>query len=197
MRDNLSAWLTLAGSLMLGACASIGAQPASAAPQRDAGQGAMLSMRAVLVAGDGSLGVFDNGVAGIAAWLRDTGGAEPDQVVRLSASPAIIMRQKVESASSHHVMQAIEGLNPASGQACFVFITSHGIKGEGVALSYDDSVLRPAALDRALTTGCGDAPSVPCVTAAVVLGVVWPTCRTKLGATPGVEGFRKAGSNAA
>ena len=28
--------------------------------------------------------------------------------------------------------------------------------GEGVALSYDDSVLRPAALDRALSIGCGD-----------------------------------------
>jgi hypothetical protein len=56
-------------------------------------------------------------------------------------------------------------MNPAPGQACFVFITSHGIPNEGVALSYGDSVLRPAALDRALAIGCGNAPTVAIVSA--------------------------------
>jgi hypothetical protein len=163
MRNNkLAGWLTLAGSLVLAACAAISALAAS---QPDAGQGAPLTMRAVLVAGDGSLRVFDNGVDGMAAWLRDAGGAEPGQVTRLSASRAVIARQRAEPASWQHVMQAIEALKPAPGQACFVFITSHGIKGEGVALSYDDSVLGPAALDHALTAGCGDAPTVAIVSA--------------------------------
>jgi hypothetical protein len=125
----------------------------------------MPRMRAVLVAGDGGLRVFDDGVAGMAAWLRDTSGIPPDRITRLSASPTVIARLRVQPASWRDIMQAIENLRPAPGEACFVFITSHGIKGQGVALSYDDSVLRPAALDRALATGCGDAPTVAIVSA--------------------------------
>lgn len=131
-------------------------------------------MRAVLVAGDGGLRVFDNGVAAMAAWLRDTGTAAPDQISLLSASPEVIARQRIEAASLHHVMRAIEALKPAPGQGCFVFVTSHGIKGDGVALSYDDSVLRPAALDRALTAGCGNAPTVAVISACYSGGFARP-----------------------
>ncbi len=165
MRNKLAFWRTPAGFRVFAACAAISALPASAAAQRDAVLGDAPPMRAVLVAGDGGLRVFDNGVAGMAAWLRDTARTHPGHVTRLSASPTVIARQRAGSASWHHVMQAIEGLKPARGQACFVFITSHGIRGEGVALSYDDSVLRPAALDRALATGCGNAPTVAIVSA--------------------------------
>jgi hypothetical protein len=128
-------------------------------------QGSPPPMRAVLVAGDGGLRVFDNAVTAMAAWLRETSKPEPDTVVRLSANRRMIARLRVESASWQHIMRAIEAMKPASGQACFVFITSHGIHGEGVALSYDDHVLTPAALDRALSTGCGTAPTVAIVSA--------------------------------
>lgn len=165
MRNKPARWLTLTGFLVLAVCAALSAPPVSAAPQPGAGQGTTLAMRGVLVAGDGGLRVFDNGVAGMAAWLRDTAGVDPAHVTLLSASRSVIVRQRVEPASWRHVMQAIESLNPADGQACFVFITSHGIKHQGVALSYDESVLRPAALDRALTVGCGDAPTVAIVSA--------------------------------
>jgi hypothetical protein len=162
-----SGWLPLA-LFLLAACATT-----DAAPQRDAGPTSTspmstvgaTPMRAVLVAGDGGLRVFDDGVAGMAAWLRDTGGIMPDRITRLSASAAVIARLRVGSASLHHVMQAIESLKPPPGEACFVFITSHGIEGQGVALSYDGSVLRPAALDRALAIGCGDTPTVAIVSA--------------------------------
>ncbi len=174
MRDKLAWWLALAGFLVLAACATLSALPALAAPQRDAAQGGTLTMWAVLVAGDDGLRVFDNGVAGMAAWLRDTGGTEPGQVTRLSASPAVIARQRVGSASWHHVMRAIESLRPAQGQACFVFITSHGIRDAGVALSYDDSVLRPAALDWALAAGCGNAPTVAIISACYSGGFARP-----------------------
>jgi hypothetical protein len=137
----------------------------AASQPREAGQAVMPPMRAVLVAGDGGLRVFDDGVAGVAAWLRDTGGVPTDRITRLSASPTLIARLRVQPASWHDIMQAIQNLRPAPGEACFVFITSHGIEGQGVALSYDDSVLRPAALDRALATGCGDAPTVAIVSA--------------------------------
>jgi len=180
MRDKFFvSWVALAGFLVLAACAAMCALPVSAAPQRDAAQdgaaqGGAAQMRAVLVAGDGSLRVFDNGVAGMAAWLRDAGGIASDQITRLSASPTVIRRQGIGSASWHHVMRAIEALKPAPGQACFVFVTSHGIRSEGVALSYDDRVLRPAALDRALATGCGSAPTVAIISACYSGGFARP-----------------------
>jgi hypothetical protein len=122
-------------------------------------------MRAVLVAGDGGLRVFDNGVAAMVAWLHDTAGTLPADVTRLSASRTVIARQRIGASSLHHILQAIERMKPEPGEACFVFITSHGIPDEGVALSYDESVLRPAALDRALTIGCGNAPTIAVVSA--------------------------------
>jgi hypothetical protein len=165
MRNRLRDGLPLAGLLLLAACAMLAALPASATPQSDAEQDAAPAMRAVLVAGDGGLRVFDNGVAGMATWLRDTAGTAPDRITRLSASPTVIARARAEPASLRNIVQAIAGLKPAPNEACFVFITSHGIRGEGVALSYDDSVLSPVALDRALTSGCGKAPTIAIVSA--------------------------------
>jgi hypothetical protein len=159
MCNKFAGWLALAGVIL------IATLPSSATAQRDAGQGATLTVRAVLVAGDGDLHVFDNGVTGVAAWLRDSLGVAPDQITRLSASRAVFAQRRAEPASWRHVIQAIADLKPVPGEACFVFITSHGIRGEGVALSYDESVLRPAALDRALAIGCGDAPTVAIVSA--------------------------------
>jgi len=161
MRDRSATW----PKLIMAACLAMLVVPALAAAQRDAGAGSGPAMRAVVVAGDGELRVFDNGAAGMAAWLRNTGGLPSDAITRLSSAPAIIARQRIGSASLHHILRAIENLKPAAGQACLVFITSHGIENEGVALSYDDSVLHPAALDRALSAGCGDVPTVVIVSA--------------------------------
>lgn len=157
--------MRLVGVVALVVFAAAFATRALTAAQRDTGQGAAPALRVVLVAGDGDLRVFDNGVAGMAAWLRNVAGVEPDGITRLSASRVMISRQRAGSASLHHILQSIESLRPAQGEGCFVFVTSHGIEGEGVALSYDESVLRPAALDRALAIGCGDAPTVAIVSA--------------------------------
>jgi hypothetical protein len=165
MRGRSSICLTLAGFFAFAVCAAQSVWPASATSQPDAAQGGPLTMRAVLVAGDGGLRVFDNGVSAMATWLRDAGGIAPEQITRLSASRSVVARLHVEPASWHHIIRAIERMKPEPGQGCFVFITSHGIEGEGVALSYDESVLQPAALDRALTTGCGNAPTVAIVSA--------------------------------
>jgi hypothetical protein len=174
MRGKLAGWLKRAGFCVLAVCAAICALPISAAPESAPAQGGAPQMRAVLVAGDGGLRVFDNGVAGMAAWLRNTAKIPPSQITLLSASPEVIARQRIVSASWHHVTQAIEALKPAPGQGCFVFITSHGTKSEGVALSYDDSVLRPAALDRALAAGCGNAPTVAIISACYSGGFARP-----------------------
>jgi hypothetical protein len=150
------------------------AEPAAAAPVQDAGPPASLQMRAVLVAGDGGLRVFDNAVASVAAWLRAHEAVPSGGITRLSAATRVLARHQAEPASWRRIMHAVAQLKPAAGQGCFVFITSHGIHGGGVALSYDDDELQPAELDRALQAGCGDAPTVAIVSACYSGGFTRP-----------------------
>jgi hypothetical protein len=110
--------------------------------------------RAVLVAGDGQWPVFDNAVDAMATRL-------PSVAIRqFSATPETIARDNVPSASLGHVLDAIASMRPAPGHGCFVFATSHGIRGRGLELSVSDEALDPAELDRALVRGCGNAPTV-------------------------------------
>jgi len=110
--------------------------------------------RAVLVAGDGQLPVFDNAVDAVATRLPTVA------IQQFSATPEVIARDNVPSASLDHVLNAIATMRPAPGHGCFVFATSHGIRGRGLELSASDDALDPAELDRALAHGCGDAPTV-------------------------------------
>ncbi len=104
---------------------------------------------AVLVAGDASLPVFDDAVAGMRDRLA-TGGA---QITRLSADPAL-----GGGTSLAGMLNAVAAMRPARGQGCLVFATSHGAH-DGTLLLGED-FLKPAALDRALSAGCGSAPTV-------------------------------------
>ena len=108
--------------------------------------------QAVLIAGDGSLPVFDNAVAGIRARLTDA------DVLSATAKGA-------HAATLAHVLGSIASMHPARGQGCFVFATSHGARNDGVWLSVNDEYLTPAALDRALDAGCGDAPTAVVISA--------------------------------
>ncbi len=126
-----------------------------------AGTPAMLGWKAVLVAGDGSIPVFDDAVAGVAARLQERDGVAPGDIQRLSATPAIVVRGRARPASLDDVLDAVASMRPAAGQGCFVFATSHGARGYGLVLAADGlQALTPAALDRALVRGCGDAPTV-------------------------------------
>ncbi len=117
--------------------------------------------KAVLVAGDDSLPVFDDAVAGVAARLQERDGVAPEDIQRLSAAPAIVARGGARPASLDNVLDAVASMRPAAGQGCFVFATSHGARGYGLVLTADGrEALTPAALDRALARGCGDAPTV-------------------------------------
>lgn len=107
---------------------------------------------AVLIAGDPSLDVFDNAVDGMAALL----GRGDARVERLSGAPG----PAAASATTEHVLAAIARMRPAPGGSCLVFATSHGVRGQGLYLALSDDALAPAALDRALRQGCGDAPTV-------------------------------------
>jgi hypothetical protein len=119
---------------------------------------------AVLVAGDGSLPVFDNAVDRMDALLRRSGTPESD-IHRLSAARSVLAQPGVQVATRAHVLDAVANLHPAYGQACFVFITSHGAHGPGVYLSPWTEFVPPDQLDVALQAGCGDAPTVAVVSA--------------------------------
>ena len=117
---------------------------------------------AVLVAGDGSLAVFDNATDRLGALLHARGTGRADIHV-FSANPAKLARHGVQLASKARVLAAIAGLHPGPDQACLVFMTSHGARGEGLFLAPRDEFITPPELDRALGAGCGPAPTVAIV----------------------------------
>jgi hypothetical protein len=114
--------------------------------------------QAVLVAGDIAQPVFDNAARAMGLWLAERGIAAAD-IHRLNASAG--PRNPVsEPATLGQVLNRISGLNSRPGDNCFVFITSHGAPSRGIFLARDDEMLQPAALARALVSGCGTVPTV-------------------------------------
>lgn len=112
------------------------------------------SWRTVLVAGDSSIPAFDNGID----TLRDRFAAlGVRNITLLSASRA----RGTRLASARNV----EGtLRAAGGEACFVYMTSHGDES-GFFLRADRRTFSPSALDQALSEGCGERPTVLVVSA--------------------------------
>jgi peptidase C13-like protein len=127
---------------------------AAAAPARG-------DWKAVLVAGDNAQPVFDNAVTAITRWLLQR-GVPAANIHRLSASPRAD-EPTVEPATARRVLQGVAGLAARPGERCFVFITSHGQRDEGVFLAYRAEFLTPAELAQALALGCGAVPSVTIV----------------------------------
>ena len=135
----------------------------SLVPGVNAGAAPKLSgWQSVVVAGDNAEPVFDNAVAAIARFLASR-GVPAQNIRRLSATQRA--GDGVEPASAERVLGRIAALRPQPGEGCFVFITSHGRHDDGVWLAYSGEFLQPAALARALSAGCGSAPTVVVVSA--------------------------------
>ena len=130
----------------------------------------------VLVAGDTAQPVFDNAVKAVDMWLVGHGVAASD-IHRLAAS-AGRRDPSVEPATLDNVLRHIANLRGGPGDGCFVYITSHGAHGGGVYLSRRDQLLNPTALGRALSAGCGTAPTVvvvsSCYSGAFARGIAAP-----------------------
>jgi hypothetical protein len=128
------------------------------AQQPVTGSPLVLGLKVVLVAGDGSLPVFDDAVAGVGAALLADQATKAADIAQFSGSGAALNTPR--AATLRHVLGAIASLRPGPSQGCLVFATSHGGRGEGLWLSASHAFLTPRALDAALLKGCGDAPTV-------------------------------------
>lgn len=144
--------LSLAVLALVSACAAVPELPP--VPSYGADMLAGLETKAVLIAGDDSLVVFDNATAGLRRRLMDRGVAVSD-IQSLTASKAGGPRVSLSA-----VTDAVAAMRPSVGQACLVFATSHGGQGLGLLLSPGREFLTPQGLDRALAVGCGNAPTV-------------------------------------
>jgi hypothetical protein len=142
--------LAIALGMSLAACeASSDASAKSAALPQPSG------WKAVLIAGDDREPAFDNAVDAMAAKLASFG-----------VSPASISVLKASAHDDHHgatqanIRRAFAELRPAPTDGCFVFVTSHGGEGRGLALARERVFLSPAGLASLLDGSCGSRPTV-------------------------------------
>ena len=113
--------------------------------------------RAVLIAGDNNSPAFDNGVEAMRDKLVQRG-------VRNITRPDVRSgRQSVAARSPPRPMSS-SALRSGGGEACLVFITSHGDE-RGVVLRAAKGMVEPATLGNALDAGCGSRPTVVIVSA--------------------------------
>ncbi len=115
--------------------------------------------KVVLIAGDPGAPAFDHATAAIRERLLARGVA-PADVQMLSAIPSAAAREGGRLSRLDAVLSAIAQMHPSRGQGCLVFATSHGSYHEGLVMAPSEDYLTPAALDRALVAGCGEAPTV-------------------------------------
>ena len=145
-------------ALLVGGCTPDDAPPPSTQTQLAAvplpANGAIPASRwhALLVAGDNSSPAFANGVD----TLHDRLAALGIKDIRL-----LFAGDTARLSSSTNVRNALSTLG---GEACLVFVTSHG-EERGFFLRADDRLFSPAAFERALTAGCGSVPTVVVVSA--------------------------------
>ncbi len=156
MLVRVAAALILA--LLVGGCTPDDAPPPSTQAQLAAvplpANGVVPASRwhALLVAGDNSSPAFANGVD----TLHDRLAALGIKDIRL-----LFASDAARLSSSTNVRNALSTLG---GEACLVFVTSHGDE-RGFFLRPDDRLFGPAAFERALTAGCGAVPTVAVVSA--------------------------------
>lgn len=116
------------------------------------------ALSAVLVAGDSEQPVFDNAIGYLHDALINAGVPET-QIHQLSVRYAATN----EPATLDRILARIAATHPPANGGCLVFMTSHGVFGQGLYLELSDAVLTPGELDKALRQGCGSAPTVAIV----------------------------------
>jgi hypothetical protein len=135
--------------LPLGACAVPVQQTESQAPLPQPE-----GWKALLIAGDDAEPAFDNGVDAMAGKLESFGvPAANISILKASAAGA-------EAATQDNIIRDFSDLDPAAGEGCFVFITSHGAPNKGLVVRSANAFLNPVDLDSFLNRSCGRNPTV-------------------------------------
>jgi hypothetical protein len=129
--------------------------PAGQAPTGQTPGVSATGWKAVLVAGDDAQHVFTNAVETLRRQLMAFGvGAGDVAVLTADARDPRMVADRTN-------FDALSGrLTGPSGAGCFVFITSHGQRNEGLFLKRARMMLAPGHLDAVLDRGCGDRPTV-------------------------------------
>ncbi len=112
--------------------------------------------QAVLVAGDDSEAVFDDGVRAF-AWFLLRHGVPLSAIHRFSTSPR---EPGAAPATATRLLPEISRLPVAANGRCLIFITSHGEHGKGIWVADDDDTLSPKQLARTLAGNCAAVPTV-------------------------------------
>lgn len=116
-----------------------------------------LTYRAVLIAGSDDTKAFDNGTERMRDLLVRSGLSRPEDIVRYSSIPDT---PGAENADAVTILRRIASLKPADNQACLVFFTSHGLPKRGLAIMTSRQMVGAEVLDRVVTAGCGDRPTL-------------------------------------
>jgi hypothetical protein len=104
--------------------------------------------KAVTVGGDRSLTLYDNAASDMASQLQAAGA-------RVS-----VLHAANGSARRGNIQGALRGLGRRNGEACLVFVTSHG-NTRGLLFQIEGGrALSPSDLSSMVDAECGDAPTV-------------------------------------
>lgn len=179
-------WMALAacGLLLIGGCGSTPAPapapvapavaaPAAAAPAAAAPVAAApvvaaaapasmpLQWKALAAGGDDSIPVFDNAVDRFAELMS---GPDVREVLRYTSTPARATADR-PIATVAALDDGLHALQPGPGEACLVFVTSHGAR-DGLLMKQDldeNQRLNPSRFAQMLDASCGEAPTVAIV----------------------------------
>ncbi len=118
--------------------------------------------KSLFISGDHSIDNFDVGRLDLAEMFDGFGITKENQIHLTSSAKFIEQAHGV--ASLANMKTAFESFNLQDNGACFVHMTSHGIKGGGFYLSRDQA-LQPQYLAKLVNENCGEKPSVILISA--------------------------------
>lgn len=158
MRLRIAALIAIVGTMVACTPEATGTPPSTQSSSAPAGPISIPApgWRAVLIAGENNSPAFDNGIDALRDRLAVRGVRDMHV---LTSDPGRNPSARV--ASTANISSA---LRSGSGEACLVFVTSHGLES-GVVLKAANGLLQPSALNNALDAGCGARPTVVIVSA--------------------------------
>ena len=164
-------WLGSCGSSPSSESPKTVAQPAQPAAQPQAAAAAPapaamppaapLRWKALAAGGDDSLVVFDNAVDRFTALMTESNVVN---VLRFTSTASRAAPDR-PIATVAALDAGLKTLRPGAGEACLIFLTSHGAR-DGLLLKQDLSQqqrLNPARFGRMMDENCGQAPTVAIV----------------------------------